>query len=246
MLLERFGDLEVYLALEEELGRSLTLHEVIAAEMATCAPRSTRSSRGSSSNVRVRPGFRELVAEHDPLIVSAGFHETIEPILRREGSRPASSRTTSPPIRPVGATTFAERATCATCDERCKRAAVAGLGPYVYVGDGVSDRCVSLAAERRFARDGLARWLDERGRPATSRSTTCTTCAQALAGRRARCPTEVRTPGGRNRGKELVAAAKPTPSGVCPGRRRGSSRRIRLLPNPAWRTRVCAGDGRGG
>ena len=34
--------------------------------------------------------------------------------------------------------------------------------PYVYVGDGYSDRCAALAAERVFARDGLARWLGER------------------------------------------------------------------------------------
>ena len=114
-------------------------------------------------HVRVRPGFRELVAEHDPLIVSAGFHETIEPILRREQvkARVVANRVAA---HPAGwRTTFLERATCTTCDEPCKRAAVAGLGSYVYVGDGVSDRCVSLAAERRFARDGLARWLDERG-----------------------------------------------------------------------------------
>ena len=36
-------------------------------------------------NVRVRAGFAELVAGHDPLIVSAGFHELIDPVLAREG-----------------------------------------------------------------------------------------------------------------------------------------------------------------
>ena len=41
--------------------------------------------------------------------------------------------------------------------------ALAGGGPFAYVGDGISDRCVSLAADRLFARDGLARWLDEQG-----------------------------------------------------------------------------------
>jgi 2-hydroxy-3-keto-5-methylthiopentenyl-1-phosphate phosphatase len=163
MLLERFGDLEVYLALEEELGRSLTLHEVIAAELATVRAPLDEVVAWLLEHVRVRPGFRELVAEHDPLIVSAGFHETIEPILRRERveARVVANRVTADPGG--WRTIFAERATCATCDEPCKRGAVAGLGPYVYVGDGVSDRCVSLAAEHRFARDGLARWLDERG-----------------------------------------------------------------------------------
>jgi 2-hydroxy-3-keto-5-methylthiopentenyl-1-phosphate phosphatase len=33
------------------------------------------------------------------------------------------------------------------------------------VGDGYSDRCVALAAERVFARDGLADYLSARGEP---------------------------------------------------------------------------------
>ena len=65
------------------------------------------------------------------MIVSAGFHETIEPILRRERveARVVANHVTADPAG--WRTTFAERATCATCDEPCKRAAVAGLGPYV-------------------------------------------------------------------------------------------------------------------
>ena len=85
MAIERFGDLEVFHGLEDELGRALTLDEVIAAEMATIrAPREDVVGF-LLEHVRVRPGFRELVAEHDPLIVSAGFHELIDPVLRREG-----------------------------------------------------------------------------------------------------------------------------------------------------------------
>ena len=57
--------------------------------------------------------------------------------------------------------TFSERPICDVCGEPCKRGAVVGLGPFVYVGDGISDRCVSLAADRRFARRTLATWLDE-------------------------------------------------------------------------------------
>ena len=33
--------------------------------------------------------------------------------------------------------------------------------PLVFVGDGDSDRCASLACDRVFARDGLARYLGE-------------------------------------------------------------------------------------
>ena len=57
--------------------------------------------------------------------------------------------------------TFRDRPLCEVCGEPCKRGAVAGVGPFVYVGDGISDRCVSLAAERRFARRTLAVWLGE-------------------------------------------------------------------------------------
>jgi 2-hydroxy-3-keto-5-methylthiopentenyl-1-phosphate phosphatase len=36
-------------------------------------------------------------------------------------------------------------------------------GDVVYVGDGYSDRCAALAADRVFARAGLARYLEEQG-----------------------------------------------------------------------------------
>jgi 2-hydroxy-3-keto-5-methylthiopentenyl-1-phosphate phosphatase len=59
--------------------------------------------------------------------------------------------------------TFRESPLCDVCGERCKRGVLGGLETFTYVGDGISDRCVSLAAERRFARRSLALWLDEQG-----------------------------------------------------------------------------------
>ena len=114
-------------------------------------------------HVRMRPGFHELVEAHDPLIVSAGFHELIEPILAREG---VEARVVANHVRadPTGwRSAFPGGPLCTVCGERCKRSATAGLGPFAYAGDGVSDRCVSLQADRRFARDGLAAWLEEQG-----------------------------------------------------------------------------------
>ena len=159
MAIERFGDLDVFDALEEELGRTLTLDEVIAAEMATIRAPLDEVTDWLVDHVRVRRGFHALVDAHDPLVVSAGFHELIEPILAREG---VSARLAANHVV-VGSdgwrASFAERPLCEVCGERCKRAAVAELGPFAYAGDGYSDRCVTLAAERRFARDGLATWL---------------------------------------------------------------------------------------
>ena len=161
MAIEHFGDLDVFEALEEELGRRLTLDEVIGAEMATIRAPLAEVAGWLVEHVRVRAGFHELVEAHDPLIVSAGFHELIDPILEREGvvARVVANHVAADPGG--WRATFPEAAACAVCDERCKRAAVAGLAAFAYAGDGVSDRCVSLRADRRFARDGLAAWLEE-------------------------------------------------------------------------------------
>ena len=161
MAIERFGDLGVFDALEDELGKTLTLDEVIAAEMATIRAPLEDVRDWLVEHVRVRPGFRELVAEHAPLIVSSGFSELIEPILEREGVR---TRVVANHVA-AGAdgwrARFAQGPLCEVCGERCKRSAVGSLGPFAYAGDGYSDRCVALAADLRFARDGLAEWLDE-------------------------------------------------------------------------------------
>jgi 2-hydroxy-3-keto-5-methylthiopentenyl-1-phosphate phosphatase len=163
MVIERFGDVGVFDALEDELGSTLTLHEVIAAEMATIRAPFEEVRDWLVEHLRVRAGFGELVAEHDPLIVSSGFHELIEPILEREGVR-ARVVANHVAARPDGwRTTFADGPLCEVCGERCKRSAVGSLGSFAYAGDGYSDRCVALAAELRFARDGLAAWLDEQG-----------------------------------------------------------------------------------
>jgi 2-hydroxy-3-keto-5-methylthiopentenyl-1-phosphate phosphatase len=163
MVLERFGDLGVFAALEEELGRTLTLEEVIAREMATITAPMDEVVGWLLEHVRLRRGFHELVAAHDPLIVSSGFHEVIEPVLEREGirARVAANRVTADPAG--WRTEFTDVPVCDVCGERCKRGMVEGLGPFAYVGDGYSDRCVALAADRRFARAELADWLDGQG-----------------------------------------------------------------------------------
>jgi 2-hydroxy-3-keto-5-methylthiopentenyl-1-phosphate phosphatase len=53
---------------------------------------------------------------------------------------------------------------CEVCGDWCKRGGLPE-GSFVYVGDGYSDRCPALAAERVFARAGLAEYLEREGRP---------------------------------------------------------------------------------
>lgn len=164
LVLERFGDPHVYRASERALGRRLTLHEVIAVEFATVRAPLGEVVEWLLGVVRIRRGFRELVAGHRPLVISAGFRELIEPVLAREGVEVELLANELDP-RPDGwRVRWRDEAACATCGEACKRATLAG-GPYVYVGDGYSDRCAALAAERVFARAGLARYLTEQRRP---------------------------------------------------------------------------------
>jgi 2-hydroxy-3-keto-5-methylthiopentenyl-1-phosphate phosphatase len=163
LVLEQFGDPDVYRESELALGRKLMLHEVIALEFATVTAPVDQVVEWLLGVVRIRDGFHELAERHGPTVISAGFHELIEPVLEREGVR-VEVLANRLDVRPDGwRVRWRDEAACATCGEPCKRGALAGGGPYVYVGDGYSDRCAALAAERVFARDGLAAYLDGEG-----------------------------------------------------------------------------------
>jgi len=162
VLLE-FGDEKLYDAAENRLGRDLTLHEVIALEFESVRTPLEEVVDWVRENVRVRAGFAELARAHEPLIVSSGFQELIQPVLDREGivlevvANRIDARAEGWRVR------FRDAEPCSVCGEQCKRADVAGLGEFAYFGDGFSDRCVALAASRVFARDGLADYLESCG-----------------------------------------------------------------------------------
>jgi 2-hydroxy-3-keto-5-methylthiopentenyl-1-phosphate phosphatase len=167
LVLREFGDREIYERVEGALGSTMTLNEVIAAEFATVTAPLEEVVGWLLENTRIRVGFAELVRERRPLIVSSGFHETIEPLLEREGVLEAVElRANRLDPRPNGwRVRFRADHECGTCGEPCKRQDLPQEGEAVYVGDGYSDRCAALAADRVFARDGLAEWLRSRGRP---------------------------------------------------------------------------------
>src|SRR5262249_20623152 len=85
MVLLQFGDVRAYHQAEDDLGRKLTLHEVISLEFATVHAPLEDVTAWLVEDVRVRPGFPEIVEQFHPLVVSSGFHELIEPVLVREG-----------------------------------------------------------------------------------------------------------------------------------------------------------------
>jgi 2-hydroxy-3-keto-5-methylthiopentenyl-1-phosphate phosphatase len=159
LVLLEFGDGAIFEAHESRLGRGLTLHEVIAGEFRSVRAPLPEVAEWVRDNARLRAGFVDFARKHRPLVVSSGFHELIEPVLEREGLELVVRANRLDPRTDGWRVLFRSREPCPVCGEPCKRADVAGLREFVYVGDGFSDRCVALAATRVFACDGLAAFL---------------------------------------------------------------------------------------
>jgi 2-hydroxy-3-keto-5-methylthiopentenyl-1-phosphate phosphatase len=162
-VIHEFGDPALLAELEPRVGVDLTLHEEIALEFLAIETPLDEVVAWVIEHVEVRPGLQEL-ARLEPLVISAGFHELIEPVLAREGVELEVLANRVVP-RPDGwVVQFRDETACTICGEPCKRGSLVGE-PYAYAGDGYSDRCAALAAERVFARDSLARHLDGVGVP---------------------------------------------------------------------------------
>jgi 2,3-diketo-5-methylthio-1-phosphopentane phosphatase len=172
---QTFGDEEVYREVDEALDEdSLSLNEVIRREFEPVRAPLDEVRAWVLENVRVRPGFRELVELARErgwrfVIVSSGFRELIEPVLAREGVPDLELLSNTVDPDPDGwKVRFRVSETCEVCGQPCKRSTAAALADgteLVYVGDGYSDRCAAEAADLAFARRGLADYLEERGVP---------------------------------------------------------------------------------
>jgi 2-hydroxy-3-keto-5-methylthiopentenyl-1-phosphate phosphatase len=167
LVLQEFGDPEVYERVESALGRTMTLNDVISEEFATVTAPLDKVVSWLLEHVRIRPGFAELARAYRPLIVSSGFQELIEPVLEREGLLDAVElRANNVEARPGGwCVRFRVAETCPACGEPCKRGDLPAGVEVVYAGDSHSDLCAALAADRVFATGNLARWLRERDIP---------------------------------------------------------------------------------
>lgn len=167
-----------YASLEGKLAsRELSIREVLAGEFADVTA-AIDELVALAREIPFRDGFRELLdaadaGSHDVVLLSSGFRELIEPMLEHAGLAGrvpllANSITFD---GTGGRISWRELPTCELCGEACKRHDVAQLrreraggGEAVaFVGDGFSDRCGAETADRVFARDSLATYLDERG-----------------------------------------------------------------------------------
>ncbi|HEY2787931.1 MAG TPA: HAD-IB family phosphatase, partial [Gaiellales bacterium] len=171
-LLERYAP-EAYEEAERGLveGR-LTLRECMTMEFMQVRGEHEALVAEAVAEARVRPGFARFVraaeaAGHGLVVVSGGFESIIRPILAREGAEHLPVIAHEARFTPEGTTIeFRHGADCAVCGQECKRSVVDGLRngrPVAYIGDGYSDQCAAVAADRRFARHALARDLDKLG-----------------------------------------------------------------------------------
>jgi 2-hydroxy-3-keto-5-methylthiopentenyl-1-phosphate phosphatase len=139
--------------------------EAIVHEVGSLRASAEEISAWAVENVELRPGFRELVERFQPVIVSSGLPQLIQPVLAREGLRVEVHSNDADPRLDGWVLSFYSDALCPVCGEHCKRASLPAGRPLVYVGDGYSDRCASLACDRVFARDFLAGFLADEAVP---------------------------------------------------------------------------------
>lgn len=145
-----FGDPTVLEQSFSSYGESLT------AEVATIRASAEEVSAWAAGNVQVRPGLHLLVERHRPVIVSSGLPQLILPVLARE-QVVAELRCNDAEPSPDGwRLTFRDEGPCPVCGDKCKRRSLPEERPLAYAGDGISDRCAALAADRVFARGWLA------------------------------------------------------------------------------------------
>jgi 2-hydroxy-3-keto-5-methylthiopentenyl-1-phosphate phosphatase len=151
------GDPSVY---EREFA---SYGEALAAEVGTIRVTAEEAAEWAIENVQVRPGLHELAELYRPVIVSSGLPQLILPVLGREGLELEVRSNFADPSADGWQVRFRHDGPCPVCGDRCKRRSLPEGRPLVFVGDGWSDRCASLACDRVFARDGLARYLDDEG-----------------------------------------------------------------------------------
>jgi 2,3-diketo-5-methylthio-1-phosphopentane phosphatase len=155
---------------------SLTLNEVLRLEFEPMRVEHDAIVAEAVRASEIREGFPELVHDcraggHRVVVVSSGFRSIIDPVLAGAGLHGLELVANDARFSPAGTeVVLRDGGRCGECGEECKRAVVHDLGhdgPVAYVGDGYSDRCAAEAADRAFARRGLARYLRERGIPFT-------------------------------------------------------------------------------
>lgn len=174
LIVEEFGAPGVWSAIEPRLlsGR-ISLERAIEEQFAQVRADPRQVQELVLAEAGLRDGFRDLVewaaaGGHRLVVLSSGFRSVITRLLDHWGLDHLELSCHEAHFSPRGTRLeWSDRgAPCPECGRACKRHDLCrfGLGrPLVYIGDGVSDRCASRAADLIFARADLARYLDAEG-----------------------------------------------------------------------------------
>jgi 2-hydroxy-3-keto-5-methylthiopentenyl-1-phosphate phosphatase len=176
LIVERFGERGLWDAIVPRLrAGELTVRQAMQLEFDSV--RATRDEVVGMvlAEAGLRAGFGELVdwaaaRGHRLVVLSSGFRTVIDPLLAHWGLAHLDVEGNDARFSPRGCTLlWADRGGhCELCGRPCKRhdlRARAGSARVVYVGDGISDRCVAGIADLVFARADLARFLTADGVP---------------------------------------------------------------------------------
>lgn len=175
LIVAQFGDRSVWDSVTPDViaGR-MSVEEAMQLEFAT-----VRATPGQIHDLvrdaaGIREGFVDFVgwargAGHQVHIFSNGFRSVITDVLTRIGLADLSFDAHDVVFSPEGTKlVWTDRGPrCTLCDRPCKRADLARARDELsvaYIGDGVSDRCVSGAADVVFATSELADWLSGQAR----------------------------------------------------------------------------------
>jgi len=174
VIVETYGAVNLWAELEPRLqSGEITVEQAMKEEFAAVYATPAQVREAVREHAPVRPGFSDFVrwceqAGHRLVIFSNGFRSVIGPVLHDAGLGHLEVVAHDAVFSVAGCRLiWSERGTrCELCGRPCKRQPLRERWhgeQLVYLGDGISDRCVSLLADVIFARDGLAEHLAGEG-----------------------------------------------------------------------------------
>ena len=175
VIIEEFGVTGVWDRLEPRLrAGEITVEQAMVEQFAAVRGTTEEILAAVRRESPVREGFVELVAwaraaGHRVVVFSSGFRTVIDAVLNDAGVGDLPVHSHEARFSEGGCKlVWADRGeVCPLCGRRCKRHDLAlhrrPGEPVVYLGDGISDRCVARVADLVFARAGLAEHLAESG-----------------------------------------------------------------------------------
>ena len=170
VIVESYGARGLWERLEPRLRvGEITVEQAMQEQFASVRATAGEVREVVREHAPIRDGFGEWVdwcadRGHRLVVLSNGFRSVIEPVLAEAGLGHLEVVAHDARFSRDGcALVWSDRGErCGLCGRPCKREPLRARWrgeQLVYVGDGISDRCVSLMADVVFARDGLSEHL---------------------------------------------------------------------------------------